>query len=168
MNTGATAGVARVGQTAEEWAAGLTRLRWSNAGHPPPLVRHPDGRIEELAGERIDLMLGVDADARRSESEGTLTRPVTVLLDTDGLVEGRALPLDEGTARLRAAFAELADLPLERLCDRLIERLRPGGLQDDVALVAIRLHPQDRPRPREAGPVHLPPNIEPEEPTASA
>jgi serine phosphatase RsbU (regulator of sigma subunit) len=65
-----------------------------------------------------------------------------MLLYTDGLVEGRDLLLDEGVDLLRAALTELADLPLERLCDALVTRLRPEGLQDDVALVAIRLHPQ--------------------------
>ncbi|MGY1755140.1 SpoIIE family protein phosphatase [Blastococcus sp. SYSU D01042] len=159
MGTMATAAIARVEQTPEERAAGLSRLRWSNAGHPPPLVLHVDGRIEELATERAELMLGVDPTARRTESVLTLRRGATILLYTDGLVEGRDLPLDEGIARLRAAFAELADRPLGELCDEVIERLRPEGLQDDVALVAIRLHPEDRPRPREAGPEQLPPGF---------
>jgi serine phosphatase RsbU (regulator of sigma subunit) len=120
----------------------VTRLRWSNAGHPPPLLLRPDGRIEELRGERAELMLGVDPAARRSDSVATFRRGSTVLLYTDGLIEGRRQSLDEGLALLRSALAELADLPLQELCDRLIERLRPGGLEDDVALVAIRLHPQ--------------------------
>ena len=46
--------------------------------------------------------------------------------------------------------------------DALIERLRPGRLQDDIALVAIRLHPQDRPRPAEAGRAHVPRGVPPE------
>ncbi|MGY2083568.1 SpoIIE family protein phosphatase [Blastococcus sp. SYSU DS0539] len=143
MGTLATAAIVRIEQTAGERAAGVTRLRWSNAGHPPPLVLRPDGRIEELAGERAELMLGVDAGARRTETVVTVPRGTTVLLYTDGLVEGRDLSLDEGTARLRAALGELAGRPLPELCDAVIERLRPEGLQDDVALVAIRLHPQD-------------------------
>jgi serine phosphatase RsbU (regulator of sigma subunit) len=157
MGTMATAAIARVEQTAEERAQGLTRLRWSNAGHPPPLLLHVDGRIEELATERAELMLGVDPGAPRTETVVTVRRGATLLLYTDGLVEGRDLPLDEGTARLREALAELADRPLAELCDEVIARLRPEGLQDDVALVAIRLHPEDRPRPHEAGPPVLPP-----------
>ncbi|MDK3255071.1 SpoIIE family protein phosphatase [Blastococcus capsensis] len=142
MGTLATAAIVRIEQTAAERAAGVTRLRWSNAGHPPPLVLRPDGRIEELAGERAELMLGVDRRARRSESVVTVPRDSTVLLYTDGLVEGRDLSLDEGTARLEAALGELAGEPLPELCDGLLARLRPEGLQDDVALVALRLHPQ--------------------------
>jgi PAS domain S-box-containing protein len=142
MRTMATAAVARVEQTSQERAAGLTTLRWSNAGHPPPLLLHADGRVEELAGQRPELMLGVDPATRRSEHTVTFRRGATVLLYTDGLVEGRDLPLDDGIARLRGALGELGSLPLERFCDAVIERLRPEGLQDDIALVAIRLHPQ--------------------------
>jgi serine phosphatase RsbU (regulator of sigma subunit)/PAS domain-containing protein len=159
MGTMATAAIARVEQTPEERERGLSRVRWSNAGHPPPLVLRVDGRIEELATERAELMLGVDPTARRTESVISLRRGATILLYTDGLVEGRDLPLDEGMARLRSAFAELADRPLEELCDEVVARLRPEGAQDDVALVAIRLHPEDRPRPPEAGPVLLPPGF---------
>jgi serine phosphatase RsbU (regulator of sigma subunit) len=86
-------------------------------------------------------------------------RGATLLLYTDGLVEGRDLPLDEGIARLREALTELGGEPLDVLCDAVIRRLRPEGLQDDVALVAIRLHRQDRPRPAEAGPRRVPPGI---------
>ncbi|MFD2090880.1 SpoIIE family protein phosphatase [Blastococcus deserti] len=160
MGTMATAAMARVEQTPEERAAGLTRLRWSNAGHPPPLLLHEDGRIDQLIGPRAELMLGVDPSARRTDSVVTVRRGATLLLYTDGLVEGRDLPLDEGIARLGRALAELADEPLGLLCDAVIERLRPEGLQDDVALVAIRLHREDRPRPAEAGPRHVPDGVD--------
>jgi PAS domain S-box-containing protein len=157
MHSLATAAIARVEQTPEERAAGVTRLRWSNAGHPPPLLRHADGRVELLTAGRPELMLGVDATAVRTESVVTVQRGTTLLLYTDGLIEGRDMLLDEGIARLQEAVAELAGRPLSELCDLLLDRLRPDGLQDDVALVAIRLHSQDRPRPPEAGPEHPPP-----------
>jgi PAS domain S-box-containing protein len=156
MGTMATAAIARVEATAEERVAGITRLRWSNAGHPPPLLLHPDGSVEELSGAGSELMLGVDPTTPRTDSVVSVRRGATLLLYTDGLVEGRDLPLDDGIARLREALAELADRPLADLCDEVIDRLRPEGLQDDVALVAVRLHPEDRPRPPEAGPQRVP------------
>jgi serine phosphatase RsbU (regulator of sigma subunit)/PAS domain-containing protein len=159
MGTMATAAIARVEATAEERVEGVARLRWSNAGHPPPLLIHADGRVQELVDGRPELMLGVDPTARRTESVVTVRRGCTLLLYTDGLVEGRDLPLDEGIARLRAVLVELADRPLAELCDAVIDRLRPEGLEDDVALVAVRLHPEDRPRPAEAGPERLPPGF---------
>ncbi len=156
MGTMATAAIARVEATAEERVAGITRLRWSNAGHPSPLLLHPDGFVEELSGAGSELMLGVDPTTPRTDSVVSVRRGATLLLYTDGLVEGRDLPLDDGIARLREALAELADRPLADLCDEVIDRLRPEGLQDDVALVAVRLHPEDRPRPPEAGPQRVP------------
>ena len=157
MQTMATAIVARIEQTPGQRAAGTTTLRWSNAGHPPPLLLHGDGRVEELSGKRAELMLGVDPGAARTDAAVTFTRPATVLLYTDGLVESRSQGLDDGIAALRDALADLADRPLAELCDGLLARLRPHGVADDVALVAVRLHPEDRPRPAEAGPLHVPP-----------
>jgi serine phosphatase RsbU (regulator of sigma subunit) len=71
----------------------------------------------------------------------------TVLLYTDGLVERRDSDLDAGVARLRDALTELADLPLDDLLDELLQRLVQGRPDDDVALVAVRLH-----RPAQAPP----------------
>ncbi|RBY88720.1 SpoIIE family protein phosphatase [Blastococcus sp. TF02A-26] len=157
MHTMATAIVARIEQTPEQRAAGTTTLRWSNAGHPPPLLLRGDGGVEELSGPRAELMLGVDPTARRTDSAVTVDRPATVLLYTDGLVEARDQLLDEGITALREALTDLADRPLAELCDGLLARLRPHGVADDVALVAVRLHPEDRPRPPEAGLEHVPP-----------
>ena len=162
LNTYATAALARFEQDPAELARGVTRMRWANAGHPPPLVIHPDGTVAELASWRGDLMLGVDPTVQRRDSVITLDRGTTVLLYTDGLIERRDAVLDDGMDRLRAAAAELADRPLDELCDELIDRLVEGTPQDDVALVAIRLHRQDRPRPDEAGPAQVPPTVGPD------
>ena len=84
-------------------------------------------------------MLGVDSAAARTETVTSLDVGSTVLLFTDGLVERRDADLDSGTERLRTVLAELAELPLEELCDELVERLVHGRPEDDVALVALRL-----------------------------
>ncbi|HEV7186459.1 MAG TPA: SpoIIE family protein phosphatase [Blastococcus sp.] len=139
VDTFATAGIARFEQTPDEALRGITRLRWSSAGHPPPVVLHPDGSLSPPAPWGGELMLGVDSAATRTEAVIPLTVGATVLLFTDGLVERRDADLDTGTARLRAALVELADLPLEELCDELVDRLVHGRPEDDVALVALRL-----------------------------
>ncbi len=41
----------------------------------------------------------------------------------------------------------------------MLARLVPERADDDVALVAVRAHPQDRPRPAEAGPEDVPPGV---------
>jgi len=144
VETYATAAVARFEQTPDERARGLTRMRWSNAGHPPPLVINGDGSLAALADWRGELLLGVDSGFRRGESVVTLDHGTTVLLFTDGLIERRGSDLDEGMAHLRTAAAELADLPLDELCDQLLDQLVHGKPEDDVALVAIRLRPSGR------------------------
>jgi hypothetical protein len=68
-------------------------------------------------------------------------------------------PLDDGLQHLARAVAELSGGNLEQLLDDLLARLLPERPSDDVALVAVRLHPQDRPRPAEAGPNRTPPNV---------
>ncbi len=152
----ATAAVARFEQTPDELARGITRMRWANAGHLPPLIINADGSVAELATWRGDLLLGVDPEARRRESVVSLERGSTVLLYTDGLIERRDADLDAGLVRLRDTLLELADRPLEEMLDEVIERLVQGRPEDDVAVVAVRLHLQDRPRPAEAGRIDVP------------
>ena len=160
-DTIATAVVARIEQTDDERVRGVTHLRWSNAGHPDPMVINPDGTVAVLSGVRPDLLLGVSPERRRIESEVALDRGSTVLLYTDGLVERRDLGLRDGMAMLRDTLEELAghDLTLDELCDAVLARMLPPHPSDDVALVAVRLHRQDRPRPPEAGPNIVPPDV---------
>jgi hypothetical protein len=75
-----------------------------------------------------------------------------VVFYTDGLLERRGSDLDADTARLTATLADLACFDLDRFCDELLARMLPDAPGDDVALLAVRLHPQDRPRPAETGP----------------
>ena len=159
IGTLATAAVARFEQSPEDFERGVTRMRWSSAGHLPPFAISAGGRVAALGGWRSDLILGVDPDTERSETVVTLERGATVLLYTDGLVERRDADLDAGMARLQAALEELADRPLQELCDLLLERLVDGRPDDDVALVAVRLHRQDRPRPASAGPNSVPDEV---------
>lgn len=161
----ATAVVARIEQTEDERLRGVTHIRFSNAGHPDPMVINPDGTVATLTAVRPDVLLGVLPDATRTESEIALDRGATVLLYTDGLVESRDRPLREGMAQLRDTLAELADRDLDTLCDEVLARMLPAHATDDVALVAVRLHRQDRPRPAEAGPNRVPPDVPPAAPS---
>lgn len=156
VETTASVVVVRVEQTPEEQQRGVTHLRWSNAGHPPPMVIDTDGTVTALAGLEADLLLGIDPSTDRAESRIALDRGTTVLLYTDGLIERRSRGLDEGLALLRDTLTELAELDLDELCDELIKRMLSNEAEDDVALVALRLHRQDVPRPAEAGPEAVP------------
>ncbi|NAZ77996.1 SpoIIE family protein phosphatase [Kineococcus sp. T13] len=164
ITTTATAIAARMEQTPDERERGVTRLRWSNAGHPPAVVVRPDGSVLALTGEQADLLLGVLPGTERVDAEVLLERGSTVLLYTDGLVERRDQSLQEGLQRLQDVLERLAaeDTDLDTLVDRLLERMLPPRPEDDVAVVAVRLHRQDRPRPPAAGPRRLPPHVAPE------
>ncbi len=168
VRTSATAVVARVEQPAGE-GHGPHVLRWSNAGHPAPVLLEPDGTTRLLDARTNDLLLGVSASWPREDQELRLEAGSTVLLYTDGLVERRDRPVMVGMAQLQEAVAKLADRDLDALVDGVLARLSPGRNEDDVALVAVRLHPQDRPRPPEAGPSRVrpapTPSVDPSRPS---
>jgi PAS domain S-box-containing protein len=153
----ATAILARVERHPD--VIGRRLLRWSNAGHIPPVLLAADGSTTLLEA-RPDLMLGVDTDARRADHTADLPDGSTLLLVTDGLVERRGSDLDGGLDRLREALSDLAERPLEELLDTVLSRLVPRAGEDDVAIVAVRVYREDRPRPAEAGPNRLPPGID--------
>jgi PAS domain S-box-containing protein len=138
-DTLATAVVARFERTDGD---GWGRVRWANAGHPPPMVLGPDGEVSVLGGVIGDLMLGVDPAAQRAEPVTGIAPGAIVLLYSDGLIERRGSTLDEGMTRLTEHLRELAGRPLEDLCDALLRRMLLGTPQDDVALVAVRLDPR--------------------------
>jgi serine phosphatase RsbU (regulator of sigma subunit)/PAS domain-containing protein len=154
VGTLATAVLATVEQVRDGAVARERVLHWSNAGHPPPLLVEPDGTVTLLEREP-DLLLGVDPDVPRADHEAVLRPGATVLLYTDGLVERRGATLDQGIDRLIGAVARCAGLPLEELCDRLLGGLA-GAAEDDVALLALRCLPADRPRPPGAGTCDVP------------
>jgi serine phosphatase RsbU (regulator of sigma subunit) len=104
----------------------------------------------------------VTPDAPRQERELAVGCGSVVLLYTDGLVERRDEDLDHGLDRLQAILAELAGRDLDELCDQVLLRMLPACPDDDVALIAVQLHPQDRPRPPQAGPNRVPPNVPPD------
>ena len=177
IDTTVTAVAARLEQTPDDEAAGTTTMRWSSAGHPPPLVAiHPespltpettgaslpldpaDVQVDALWEQAHHMLLGIDPSARRTDAAVSLPRGSTVLLYTDGLVERRGQDVVDGVELLRGVVAELVaqQVGLDDLCDEVLRRMLPEFPEDDVALVAIRLHPEDRPRPPEAGPTVLP------------
>jgi phosphoserine phosphatase RsbU/P len=116
---------------------GTTVLRWSNAGHPPPVVVAADGTVEVLERDP-DLLLGVDPTAVRVDHARVLAPGDTLLLYTDGLIERRGVPLDDGTAWLAVELGGLAGLPLETMTDALLADMAEG-LADDVAVLAARV-----------------------------
>ncbi|MEC9051635.1 MAG: PP2C family protein-serine/threonine phosphatase, partial [Actinomycetota bacterium] len=126
------------GRIEEPDATGSRVLRWTNAGHPPPLVVHPDGTARYLQDHAGDLMLGVIPDAHRTDNRADIPRGSLLMLYTDGLVERRGEDLDQGLMRLRDSAVAHAGLPPEGFLDQVLHDLHDGDLADDVAVLAVR------------------------------
>jgi PAS domain S-box-containing protein len=135
----ATAVVATVAPVGADDVGGPRTVRWSNAGHPPPVVIGPDGSVAEIVAAQSDLLLGVVPDTRRGETMTVLQPGATLFLYTDGLVERRDLPLGDGIALLHDVLRDVAGEDLDAMCDHVLQRMLPVGRSDDVAVVAVRL-----------------------------
>ncbi len=122
--------------------SGACTLRWSSAGHLPPLRVRPDGSVHVL-DTPPERLLGTDLPRPRTDHEVALQPGDTVVLYTDGLIEHGRTGIDEGMARLCGALPELADLPLEKLCDQLLDHIVAGRADDDIALLSVRCHAGD-------------------------
>ncbi|MFF6803293.1 SpoIIE family protein phosphatase [Streptomyces sp. NPDC012616] len=114
------------------------RAVMARAGHPPPLLRRPDGRVRvlDLAGGPL---LGIDASATYPTTEVELSPGCVLALYTDGLVEKPGVDIEEAVAELGRRLAERGDRPLEELADELVGRYAETEDRiDDVALLLLR------------------------------
>ncbi|MFZ0904104.1 MAG: SpoIIE family protein phosphatase, partial [Mycobacterium sp.] len=115
-------------------------LVYSSAGHPPPILVHADGTTRTL-DDGHTIPLGLRPDRPRPEARVTVPGRATLLLYTDGLVERRGSPLDDGIARASALVQDGRDSALDDLANQIMSGLAPSdGYQDDVVLLLYR-HP---------------------------
>ncbi len=141
LDTMATALLAQLEPDTDD-DAGRMRLRWANAGHPPPVLLASDGSVVLLDGKQADLLLGVAPETVREDHVAVLAPGSTVLLYTDGLVERRDRDIDAGTDQLLEVLGRCAGLELGELCDRVLEQMFLPGAEDDVAVLAVRVRPE--------------------------
>lgn len=133
----------------EEEPEGGWGLFWSNAGHPPPLLVHPDGQTEFL-DEEPDPLLGAVPSATRHSHHRRLPAESTVVFYTDGIIETRERSLLSGMTALAAVAGAQAGQPVDVLTDTLRQQLTDGS-QDDVALLSARLPRLQRDKSRARG-----------------
>jgi serine phosphatase RsbU (regulator of sigma subunit) len=119
------------------------RLRYSNAGHNYPLLRHRDGSVEELA--QGGLLLGIREGIGFEEAQAQLTPGDCLVLYTDGISEAANTENDLfGERRLTELVAGLpAGLSASETADRILAAVHthldgvvPG---DDMTLVVLRV-----------------------------
>ncbi len=117
------------------------RLRFTNAGHNPPLLFRRDGEIDPLATPGIAL--GVIEAAMLHEAETIVEHGDIIVCYTDGVTEA----IDEqdqeySVARLTDAVRRHRDLPARGIVDAILSDLaahtgkRPAF--DDVTLIVIK------------------------------
>ncbi|HZG02166.1 MAG TPA: SpoIIE family protein phosphatase [Streptomyces sp.] len=115
-------------------------LTYSSAGHLPPMLCHPDKRVEYL-DQATDVPLAARSrPSHRPQAVTTYDPGAVLILYTDGLVERREETIDTGLDRLSESLARHSDLGPEEIADNLLEDLGVNdGNPDDIALVVIRL-----------------------------
>ena len=133
---------ARIEQDDAAAAAGLRTLRWTNAGHPPPVLVSADGDARVLGDDRAaDPLIGVRPGRTRRDQTVVVEPGATLVLYTDGLVERPGEVLDDGLHRLLDAARRHHTEPVPRMVDALIDDLVGTYRSDDVAVLAVRFHP---------------------------
>ncbi|EST35981.1 histidine kinase [Streptomyces roseochromogenus subsp. oscitans DS 12.976] len=111
------------------------RCTVARAGHPPPALVHPDGRVEfpEVpAGPPLGLG-GLPFETAELE----LAQDSRLVLYTDGLVEDRERDIDTGLEVLSDALNGTPGASPEETCRAVLARL-PARPIDDVALIVAR------------------------------
>ncbi|MGN9821140.1 SpoIIE family protein phosphatase [Streptomyces sp. SD11] len=117
------------------------RLVMARAGHPPPLLRRPDGKVRvlDLAGGPL---LGIDADAVYPTTDVALPPGSLLALYTDGLIESRGVDIEDALAGLAELLAEIGDRPLDEVADSLVHHSGTATQRlDDVAVLLLRAKP---------------------------
>lgn len=116
-------------------------LRWSSAGHVPPLLRHPDGGVEALESG-ADLLLGL-ADERNADSSPRreqllrVTPGSALLLVSDGVLERRGESFEQRQDRLVALLSQTGGGTAAALVEAVVSELGPGAEDDLTVLAAV-------------------------------
>ncbi|MBN0042650.1 SpoIIE family protein phosphatase [Streptomyces actuosus] len=104
------------------------------AGHPPPVLRHPDGRTEIVETDG-GPPLGVLRQAEFPLGPLDLPPGAVLALTTDGLVESVEADIDEGLARFADRLGAADPVDLGQVADALLDSAQRN---DDVALLLLR------------------------------
>jgi PAS domain S-box-containing protein len=113
-------------------------LRYSSAGHLPAVLAASQSRPTLLTSAQ-SVPLAVHRDEPRPQASQTLMAGSTLMLYTDGLVERRDAPIDEGIQRVADVVTETMQLPIDAVADVVLSEMVPSaGYDDDVAIVVYR------------------------------
>jgi serine phosphatase RsbU (regulator of sigma subunit)/anti-sigma regulatory factor (Ser/Thr protein kinase) len=115
-------------------------LRYSTAGHPPPLLLDAVSGEVTLLDEASAPPLGWIGTNTIREARLTLRSRMTLLAYTDGLVERRGLNIDDGIERAADTLRLRPERGAEDTADALLETfVQPTDASDDIALFVLQL-----------------------------
>jgi serine phosphatase RsbU (regulator of sigma subunit) len=115
-------------------------LACGSAGHPPPRIVGPSGRVRAL--RLTGLALGIEPDQEYESERVELEPGSVVVLYTDGVLEARRDGELYGEERLDRLLARQHDLPAQELASAILDdcrRFAGGDLSDDCAIVCLKL-----------------------------
>jgi sigma-B regulation protein RsbU (phosphoserine phosphatase) len=113
----------------------LDRVNISSAGHLPPVVAAP-GQPGALADIAVDLLIGVASETHRQVTTVDIPPGTLLCFYTDGLVERRDRPLDDGLAKL---CETVAAGPPDAVCASVMAAMIGNTpARDDTAVIALR------------------------------
>ncbi|MET8403792.1 SpoIIE family protein phosphatase [Streptomyces sp900116325] len=115
----------------------------ARAGHFPPAIVHPDGRVEIVdlpAGPPLGL-----GGLRFQAVERSLPEDTQLVLYTDGLIHNRYRDIGSGLKLLCDTLSGVG-LDPEKTCEMILEKVLPARSVDDAALLVARTRacPRDR------------------------
>ncbi|SIQ07927.1 PAS domain S-box-containing protein [Cellulosimicrobium aquatile] len=120
-------------------ADGGRELVYCRAGHPPPLLRTPDGAVRPL-DESLTTPIGVVTPRPVTAARLRPRAGSVLVLYTDGLVESRARGQREGVAELARALGRApADADAAAVRDHLLDQAGGRSDEDDTCLLVVRL-----------------------------
>ena len=128
-------------------------LWYTNAGHEPQLLLRADGAVEVL--EPCGGIVGADAEMPFESRSVCLKSGDALLLFTDGLTEARRDGQFLGLRGVWRMAKEAADPGLGITATRLLSEVQAyaeGNLNDDAAVLLVRIWPEQLPPIDQAGP----------------
>ncbi|MCT7351130.1 SpoIIE family protein phosphatase [Streptomyces sp. 15-116A] len=130
---------------------GRRRAGLSTAGHPPALLRGPDGQVRTLEAAG-GMLLGIDREAEYRMVSVPMPVGCVLALYTDGLVEYLDVDLEEAIFDLAGLLSRGGDRPLESLADDVVRHAkRRQHRGDDIALLLLRTATRSGAATRAAG-----------------
>jgi len=118
-------------------------FRVACAGHPPPLIHTPGAAPRFVWDGRSPPINVYTQPHPRPDTEVTLDPGTTVLLYSDGVVEHRRRPADQGMEQLLHLVADREEQPLGVLVESISDALFDPDAGDDRCLLGVRVASED-------------------------